>query len=157
MHLGQARRTQRNDLQIDDLRPALAKFLLQQGLHHGEGEGRHPVLQMGQLLHHVGGEHIGAGRQQLAQLDEGGPELQELGREPAGPATLAGGLAFGGASPRVGPGTTIPPEACQQLDNKTPDAQGTPETGQPVPGAGRGRHQACPEDRGGPSGEAAGT
>ena len=47
MHLGQAGRTQRLALQVNDLGAALTQLLLQQVLHHGKGEGGHPVLQGG--------------------------------------------------------------------------------------------------------------
>ena len=47
VHLGQAGRTQRLALQVNYLGAALTQLLLQQVLHHGKGEGGHPVLQGG--------------------------------------------------------------------------------------------------------------
>ena len=134
VHLSEAGGAEGIDRQIDDLGPPLPQLPLEQGFHHCEGKGGHPVLEMGQFLHHLDGQHVGPGREQLAQLDERRAELEELGREPAGAAPLPGSLAIGCAPPRVGPGPAIPPEPCQELHHQSPDAQGTPEAGQQVPG-----------------------
>ena len=71
MDLGQTGRSQGFHFQINDLHPPVPQLLLQQVLHQLKGKGRHPILEMAELLHHLWRQHIGPSRQQLTQLDEG--------------------------------------------------------------------------------------
>ena len=140
VHLGQAGGAERLLLQIDDLQATLPQFSGQDLLHHREGEGGHPVLQVGELLHHLGGEHVRPGREDLAKLDEGRAQAKEFGGEPTGLAAAAHRQPFGAPTFGVTPAAAVPPQAHQKLDHHPPDAQGPPEAGAPGESGGGG-HQ----------------
>ena len=124
VHLGQAGGTEGFSFKVDYLSAAPAQFLLEQVLNHGEGKGRHLVLQGGQLLHQLGGQHVRAGREQLAELDEGRTQGQKFVGEPAGPPHLATPLTLFADTAQVGPTLSVPPEPQHQGQGQPPDAQG---------------------------------
>ena len=141
VHLGQAGGAERFQLKIDDLKAALPEFIGEDPLHHRKWEGGHPVLQVGELLHHLGGEDIGSGREDLAELDEGRAQAEEFRGEPAGLSAATHRQPFGAPAFGVAPAAAVPPEAHQQLDHHPPDAQGPAEAGAPRESRGGG-HQA---------------
>jgi hypothetical protein len=59
----------------EDLGHRLAQRLLDNGARLGAGERRHAVLQLGQLLRHLGRQDVRPGGKGLAELDEHRPQL----------------------------------------------------------------------------------
>ena len=123
MHLRQGRSTQGLRVEVNDLGTALPQLLFQHRLGTIKREGRHLVLQVGQLGNPPRRQHIRPGREQLAQLDEGRAERQQLSGEPTGTPLLTTRFSLWSASPRIGPLAGIPPEVGDQGENGTPDAQ----------------------------------
>jgi hypothetical protein len=50
----------------------------------GFGEGRHPVLQAGEIVGNLGADHIGPGGEKLAELDPGRAQALHGAGEPVG-------------------------------------------------------------------------
>ena len=124
MHLGQARRSEGLLFDVDDLGTALTELLLQQRLGRVKGEGRDAVLKAGEFRDPAGGQHIRPGREQLTQLDEGRPQREQLGRQPAGTPPLPPLLPLLGDTAGITPGLGVPPKNEQELKNGRPDPQG---------------------------------
>src|SRR5262249_12226506 len=78
MHLRHRRRRDRRLLERGEvlLEPP-AQLGLDDLAHAGEGEGRHPVLELAQLVDHLGVEQVGSRRQHLPELHEAGAERGE--------------------------------------------------------------------------------
>ena len=60
---------------VEDRRHRATQGLLDEGACLGPGEGRDPVLELGQLDREVVREQVAAGGEDLAELDEDGPEV----------------------------------------------------------------------------------
>jgi len=63
---------------------------LDQGARLAPGKGRQAILQQRQILGDLVAQEIGAGRQDLAELDEARPELGEGGGQPLARAAVWG-------------------------------------------------------------------
>jgi hypothetical protein len=96
------------------------------------------VLELLQLGHDVGRDDVGAGREELAELDEGRAELVEhLAQVPA----ALGGAGRGGAEPRAARAAGRSGGGLEEVAEAVPDRD-LGDLGDPaeVPAAGRARH-----------------
>ena len=88
MHLGQRGRSDRLALDRgEDIRQVAAQLALDRLLHHREGLGRHPVLQLREHLDVLAREHVGARAEKLAALQDQAAQLDRrfVDRLRAGP------------------------------------------------------------------------
>ena len=99
MHLADRRGGDRHLVEREErLLERQAELLLDHPPHVGERERRHVVLQAPELGDDVGRHHVGTGREQLTELDEGRAELVE--HLPQAPAAV-GELGVVVAAPAV--------------------------------------------------------
>ena len=78
VHLADGRRSQGLGIEaLERSRQREAELLLDDLLHHREGERRHAVLQLDQLVHDVDGHDVGASAEQLPELHERRTQLVE--------------------------------------------------------------------------------
>lgn len=78
MHLGDGGRAYRLHVELGEQLVGLGAQRIDYHLsNHRRRQRRHPVLQLFELVYPVRRKHVHPGGQDLAQLDEGGPQLLE--------------------------------------------------------------------------------
>lgn len=76
MHLGDGRGTERRGVDVGEQGgEGLFEFGFDDVLDGGEGKGGDLILELGEFVGELGGEEVGAGGGELAELDEGGAEF----------------------------------------------------------------------------------